>query len=112
MTVALLLALGACTPTSEEGYAEAFASAQCNRVQQCYRGYFESEFGDMAECFDEYDDQYKDLVDLADEADCDFDPEEAAQCLAAMRGSSCEEWYEGDLDGCDKIYDCDLFDWY
>jgi hypothetical protein len=109
MLVALMLA--ACTPNSEEGYADAFADAQCARTRECARGYFESEFSDNEECFDDLSDQYNDLIDYADDADCDFDPEEAAQCLSEMRSSSCEDWYEGDLDGCDKIYDCQ-FNWW
>ena len=95
----------------EDSLPAQYAGPICKNLQRCERGYFESEYSDMADCRDEVADNLEDLVDYADDQDCDFDEDEAKECLQSINSVSCEDWYEGDAsDDCEDVFEgCGLF---
>ena len=95
--------LGAIT---EDTLPARVAGPYCDNLRRCNRGYFDSEFSDMADCVDETEEDFEDLVEEADDYGCDFDEDEARECVQSLRSSSCEDWYEGDtLDDCSDVFD-------
>lgn len=108
---AFLAACGVGTIT-EENFAEKTADTFCPVVKECNRGFFDAEYGgEMKECREETIDDVEDAMELADDADCDFDADEAKLCLETFRASTCEEFYEGDAtDDCEDVFeDCGFF---
>ena len=93
---------------TEDNWAESFAKTYCKQLQECERGYFESEYSDLEDCQDEVKDDAEDAAESADDADCNFEEDEAQDCVDSMHASSCEDFYDLEyLDDCDKVYDCD-----
>lgn len=93
---------------TESNWTEKFSDVYCNQLEKCSRGFFESEYSDMADCLDEVQDDAEDQADNLDDLGCDFDEEEAQQCLDSFHKASCEDVYEADyLDDCEDVFDCD-----
>jgi hypothetical protein len=98
----------------ENTYPEIMAKEQCRLYKKCWRGYFDDEFTDIEDCIDEITDNIEDAVDSMDDLDCDFEDDEAEQCLVAHQEATCEDHfelhyeYDGPLaDDCDEVWDCD-----
>ena len=97
-----LTLLGCFLIVDEDTFPDQYASLQCNRVQECSRGYFEAEYdSDMEECTDDYLDD----IDKLD-ANCDFDDDEARDCLEKLQASSCGDIVEDYPKDCLKVYTC------
>ena len=93
---------------TEDNWAESFAKTYCKQLQECEKGYFESEYSDLEDCEDEVKDDAEDAAEAADDADCNFEEDEAQECIDSLHTSSCEDFYDLEyLDDCDAIYDCD-----
>ena len=112
--VSLALILAGCSVgnITEDNYAEKAADIACRTLAKCERGYYESEYSDMADCRDEIQDDLEDLGEDLDDAGCDFDEGEAQECLDTLNTLTCEEYYEdvvqeGMHDDCRKVWDCD-----
>ena len=105
-----IFGLSACStilPVKEDNFGDRFASSYCKAWKKCYRGYYDDEFSDMADCKDEVADQYEDLEDFYDDASCDFEEDEASTCLNDITWGSCEDWYDGDMfEECEEVWDC------
>ena len=102
-----MMGCSALLPVSEDNFGARFASSYCKVWKKCYRGQYEDEFSDMADCRDEVADQYEDIEDMYDDWGCDFESDEAKSCLNSMAMDSCEDWYDGDMAGeCDEVWDC------
>jgi len=94
-------------PPTEDNFGDRFANGYCKSWKKCYRGYFEDEFSDLADCKDDVADDYEDLEDYYDDANCDFEDDEAQSCLNDMTWGSCEDWYDGDMfEDCAEVWDC------
>ena len=103
---ALLVAVG-CGIEDEPDYVASRADAECGRMEACALGYFESEYADQEDCVDERADDLDELHDSLDEAQCEFEPDEAGPCVGRIRGMSCEDWSESDADrACDLVWTC------
>ena len=64
---------------TEDNWAESFAKTYCKQLQECERGYFESEYSDLEDCQDEVKDDAEDAAEAADDADCNFEEDEAQE---------------------------------
>lgn len=98
---------------TEDNYADVMSRAQCQTVKDCYLGFFEDNYSDMADCYDEVGEIYEQQVDYYEAAGCELEVEDAQDCLSAWRNVSCEEYYEytttytGELaDECVEVWDC------
>lgn len=93
---------------TEDNWAESFAKTYCKQLQECEKGFFESEFSDLDDCEDEIKDDVEDAAESADDADCNFEEDEAQDCVDSIHESSCEDFYDLDyVDDCDAVYDCE-----
>lgn len=98
---------------TEDNFAEKAGQVECQILSKCMRAYYESEYSDMADCRDEVNDDYSDLADDLDDRGCDFDEDEAQDCLDTVSTLTCEEYWEdvveegGRHKDCDKVWDCD-----
>lgn len=107
MPTLLLLLAAACAPPSEDEFPEAYARVICDRTQECWKAAMEENYnGDVGECVEENTDTIEAFGD-----DCDYDEDDAADCLEAWREESCEElFFEEQPEACREVYsDCDWF---
>ena len=105
----MMCLLSACETlgVNEDTFPAKAGSVVCKKIKKCDLGWYESEFSDMSDCEGEFEDAYEDVVDQADDFDCDFEDDEAKECLQGMQQASCEEYYEGDWsDDCENVWDC------
>lgn len=105
----LLTFVGCFLVVDEETFPVQYASLRCNRVSECQRGYYEAEYdGDMNDCTDDLEDQLDDALEAYDDIgyDCDFDDDDARDCLEEMQAATCGELYEEYPRDCDRVYDC------
>ena len=86
----------------EKDWGAEYGQAVCEAYDECLRSYFLENYSDIEDCVDEYEEEYG--ADAYD--DCDFDPEEARECIDAMKdfAKSCE--YVDISDECDDVWDC------
>lgn len=84
------------------------AQLTCDFSYNCYKAGFLEEWDDTSECMDDAEDEIEDQEDFLE--DCDFDADQAAECLAAMRAysvSCSEDDGEEVTDACEDVYeDC------
>jgi len=93
----------------EEVFIEKVAKEACDLNRKCYYAYYLDEFSDHNDCVDETIEDYEDLSDFFDDIDCDYEPDQAAECVDAVRKASktCEENDLEDVDdACEDVYDC------
>ncbi len=105
---ALLLAAGCASYESPGEYALARAEAECDRLQVCELGFWESEYTSEEDCASEREDRLSDRHEELEDLDCDFDPEQATFCVERVRAMSCEDWgysNQGDK-ACDLVWTC------
>ncbi len=101
-----LLLAGCFLVVDEDTFPDQYASLTCNRMMECNRGYFEAEYdADMEDCMDEYVDAIEDL-----DSDCDFDDDEARDCLEKVQSSTCGDLWEDDPKDCGQVYTCSGMD--
>lgn len=103
-----LLLLG-CGGIEEQGdYELARAEAECRQLERCELGYFESEFRDMEDCVDDREDRFHDADNELDDADCIYDPDQAAFCVDRIEAMGCEDWARSGNGNkaCDLVWDC------
>ncbi len=102
MIVALWL--GCSVP--EEDYSTRRGVAECNKIEHCLAGEFESAYGDFDHCVDALGDVV-DSVIASEYQGCSFDGREATRCLSRIQGLSCEEYAIGAANlACDIVYVC------
>ena len=79
----------------DDRFVEVYASVYCRRLSQCYYAAYESEYdADREECRDEVEE----LVEYVDSSQCNFDEDEALDCLDDWREDDCEDlFYEGNV---------------
>ena len=94
----------------EDTFPDQYASLQYSRVMECQRGYFEAEYdADMEDCTDDYIDYFDDI----EKADCDFDDDEARDCLEKVQASTCGDLTEDYPKDCFEVYTCGgIADWF
>ncbi|MEQ1508255.1 MAG: hypothetical protein ABMB14_38850 [Myxococcota bacterium] len=102
-----LLALGCGAIDDDADYAEARATAECNRIERCSLGFFESEYSSDEDCVDERKDAIAEDDAALDDIGCTYVPAEAGACVRRINGLSCVEYYEGRSGtACDLVWDC------
>lgn len=109
LTVTLTLA-GCIGQVDEDNYAQKYSPVYCQHTKQCNRGLYESEWTDLNDCVDTVTDDIEDLIDDMDDRGCDFDDDDARECIETFAQSDCEDYYEGDAFedcGVNQIWDCD-----
>jgi len=97
-----LVVLTACG-NSPEGFVNSYAKLSCQSYEKCTRASFVEAYDDQGECREEIEEFIEDL-DLVD--DCDFNEDEAKDCLDSLRDykSSCDpDDYE--YDDCAEVFD-------
>lgn len=95
-------------PVTEDNYFEQAAIQSCKLYKDCYAAYFYSEYDDIDDCVDGTLDAGEDYQDFVED-ECDFDEDNAADCLAEYKGMSCEDVYddyEDIYDACSEVWDC------
>ena len=94
----------------EDRFPEAAGDALCQRWRECERGSFERDFYSMSDCREHLEREFIELVDLADDLDCEYDSRGAGDALNNLLEMSCEDFYEGEFyEDYDKIWDdCSL----
>lgn len=98
---------GACGIEDPQEYAEELAAAECDRIETCSLGYFQSEYVDADDCRQERRRDLDEANDGLDDAGCRFVAEEAGPCVSRVNALSCEDWAEdGDGLACDLVWDC------
>ncbi len=94
---------------NEDNYAQKFSPQYCSKAKTCARGMFDSEWTDVNDCIEEVTDEREDWIDDMDDAGCDFERENAKECLIDIADADCEDFYDGDaFDDCgnNKLWDC------
>jgi hypothetical protein len=105
LATALLLTAGC--GMNEDSFNKKAAKEHCQQLKKCERGYFDGEWDNVSECFDDVVDEYEDVAEDADDADCDFEPDEAKTCVQSLKKMDCNDFTDGDwLDDCEDVYDC------
>jgi hypothetical protein len=96
----IFLATGCVT---EDSFVEQYARVGCIRARECNKGFFQAEYdNDIGECVDDALDYYDDVEDYYD--DCDFDEDNARECLAQLRSDSCGDLYEDGVGDCNHVW--------
>lgn len=93
----------------EDHFIERAAVEQCKVTRKCYLAGYLDEYSDMDDCVDETQEYFEDLADLADDFDCDYEEDKAAECIDAIKQSiSCEDDdLEDAYEACfEDVYDC------
>lgn len=100
----------ACYPVNnEDAFASSSAKAGCRALQKCSLAGFLEEYRDMADCVDERTDDNEEFNEIADDRGCDYDEDEAKNCIDALLeyASTCED-ADDIADECEKVWDdCD-----
>lgn len=103
-----LVVLAACGgDLTQETFPTEVAPVICQQTRTCALGYYESEYRDEDDCISQVEEQYSAEGTENDAAGCVFDLEEAEACVEALKGATCEEWFEGDaLEDCADVWTC------
>jgi len=106
IAAASALAVG-CASVEESDFATELAVVECRTLKKCALGQFESDYdGKMNDCVDDRGDLLDDFVEITSDI-CEYDVDQATQCVRRVDGMSCEDWAEGDgARACDLVYDC------
>ncbi len=107
MRTTWILVLASCTIAEADDYVDRRAAAECKAMSRCYLGEFDSQFSSLDECESFVRDDLEAEAEILDEADCDYQPDEAARCVRRVRQMGCADWVEkGTASACDLVYDC------
>ena len=103
-----LLTLAACgSDLSQETFPTEVAPVICDQTRTCALGYFESEYRDEDDCLTTIEEQFSVEGSENDAKGCVFDIEEAKACIEALKGATCEQWFEGDaIEDCADVWTC------
>ena len=105
---ALFAFVGCFLVVDEDTFPDQYASLSCERTRECSRGYFEAEWdGVMDDCVDDVLDNFDDVP-----SGCDFDDDEARDCLETVQAATCGELYEDYPKDCAQVYSCSLGDFF
>lgn len=101
--VASLILAGCPTP---EHFATEFAYLKCSQLESCDEGAFFTLYVDLDSCRDEA--RKRNLAVAAEmEANCTYNAEAAAACIAQLESASCADVSSGDaFDGCGQAWAC------
>jgi len=92
---------------AEGDYAEARAQAECGQLERCSRGYFDTTWPSEKDCVDDFKKQIGQVDDQLQDADCDYQADEAGLCVSRLKGLSCAEYTLGyEAKACDIVWDC------
>jgi hypothetical protein len=90
-----LLLVGCAGKVEQDDFARATARELCPAYRQCAQGLYEYYFdADYQDCLDDVEEVVQVYVEFADDLACDFDPEEAADCLAEVRQMDCQDLHD------------------
>jgi hypothetical protein len=105
MRVAIALTVLTGCAVTEQNFPDRYAGAVCSQWRSCDEEQFYSDFEDVPECEDDVSVVVRETLDLF--SLCEFVPEDARECLQAIRSSTCAEVEQFDFDGrCDGFVDC------
>ena len=109
---------------TEDNFADKYAQATCSSMKKCNPisfyvdpddlGIEDDDYadsfpvGDMDDCIDFYTEMAEDILDAADDADCELDEDNATDCLNGGSGS-CKtqaENIEDTQEACEDMIDC------
>ena len=89
-------------------FATSLAEAQCDQLERCLLGLYEATFSSEEDCISDTTDEIDGANDAYTEADCTFQPDEAADCVRRVRGLDCDEIVQGrDQQACDLVWSCE-----
>ena len=111
----LVVALAGCAPQEipEDRFADQGAQLYCQRTRECALGDFKASYYGMADCREHVARDLEELVEFADDIDCDYDPDGAARAWNNLAEMSCENFYEGGFfEDFDKIWDDCVLNFY
>lgn len=94
------------------GNADSFittkAKLDCKRIKECDRSRYDDAFnGDMGRCRDDIEDTLQDLNNIAELANCEYDPDEGRLCIKTSRAlkKTCGSDADRDiLDDCEEVF--------
>ena len=104
----LVLMAGCASPgeIKEKDFALMSADLYCQRLKECDRGNYMANYYGMADCRSFFEAELENLVDVADDLDCDYDDKGAARAWEDLAEMDCESFYEEDYsNSLDKVWD-------
>lgn len=104
----LAVGLSACASVNKpEGFASAQAKVSCQGLKKCNLAFFLEEYRDMPDCIDEQTDDNDDLFRDLEDAECEYDADEAKACLEATQeyARTCED-PEDVAEDCAEVWEC------
>lgn len=111
LLASLSLPLSGCY-SDAESFAKTASKHSCQRLRECDKAQFDEEYGgDLGRCKDESYTDFLDINDVAEEAGCDYVPDQAKECDKAIRSAKtdCSDAADQDIaDACEEVYDCPI----
>ena len=102
----LLVGCGLPGSISEKDFARVTGTEYCQRLLECDRGFYLSEYYGMGDCVAHIERDLQDLLDLAEDLDCDYSANGAARAFEDLATMGCDDFYEGDFNNAvDKVWD-------
>ena len=103
--LALVVASQTTACTEEQRYARQYSLAICSALQACAPGLISLTFGDEVECRTTV---RKRMRLKRQDANCEFVPQRAGECVDALQTKQCARLLVGDEpEACTKAYHCD-----
>jgi len=110
MHAVVVLLLVGCGSVTEDNFAAERAAAECQVKRRCFRAEYEGEFdGSLEECEEELTTQFESEAKELYE-DCDFEEENAVECINAIRTATCGEFWDSSeeiFEDCQVVFSCD-----
>jgi hypothetical protein len=95
-----------------ESFAKKASKHSCKRLRECDKAEFDEEYGgDLERCKDATYTDFLDIHDTLEALGCDYVPDQAQECDAAIRSAKteCSDATDQDInDACEEVYDCPL----
>ncbi|MCX4245740.1 hypothetical protein [Paraliomyxa miuraensis] len=95
-----------------ESFAKTTAKHSCKRLAECQRADFEDRYGgDLERCRDETYTDFLNAYDIAQDFNCEYDPDEGKACgstIKSLRGDCSDEADQDINDACEEIFDCPI----
>jgi hypothetical protein len=94
--------LVACT-VEEDEFANSYAKAVCNRLEECQRSDYEQAYEDRDACVEDWAEIADTILDVGDTLGQEYSPQSAQDCLESIREASCGEFSDGQVE-------CEVFE--
>jgi len=102
----LLVGCGLPSKIKEEDMPRVMGIQICQRLAECDRGNYLSDYYGMNDCVTHQERALEELVDLADDIDCDYSDKGGARAYEDLATMDCDDFYEGEFnEALNKVWD-------